>query len=301
MPRDYAGAEKRPKPRTIAEVNAILAGAPEPAPQDAADSRGAGGGGQGSRPRRARLPRVAQSRGANFSRPATQIEVVTAMEWPAKEEFQKADAMIFYQHGDWNANRAADIDAFLERGGGLVYVHWAVDGGKGAKDFAERIGLASGPPGIKFRHGPLELDFKNAKHPIARNFDKLKLVDESYWLLTGTLPKDRVLGWATEEKEAAAALLVAGTRQRSRVRVDSGPLFVDIRRSAFPRAFAARHRLEREGAGRSLQRSGLARRGRGEVNAGHQAIRIAPGDRPAIVRWSSTLHDAIGRVVRRVE
>ena len=30
MPRDYAGSEKRPKPRTVAEVNAVLAGAPNP-------------------------------------------------------------------------------------------------------------------------------------------------------------------------------------------------------------------------------------------------------------------------------
>ncbi len=26
-------------------------------------------------------------------------------------------------------------------------------------------------------------------------------MDESYWQLTGELPKDRALGWATEEKE----------------------------------------------------------------------------------------------------
>jgi hypothetical protein len=30
MPRDYKGTETRPKPRPVAEVNAILAGAPKP-------------------------------------------------------------------------------------------------------------------------------------------------------------------------------------------------------------------------------------------------------------------------------
>src|SRR4051812_9354377 len=30
MPRDYAGKEARPKPRPLAEVNAVLAGAPNP-------------------------------------------------------------------------------------------------------------------------------------------------------------------------------------------------------------------------------------------------------------------------------
>ena len=84
---------------------------------------------------------------------ADQTEVVTAWEWPAKEEFATADVMIFFQHGDWTAQRAADIDAFLERGGGLVYVHWAVDGQKDSPGFAKRIGLAVEQGRSKFRHG----------------------------------------------------------------------------------------------------------------------------------------------------
>ncbi|MBN9118555.1 MAG: ThuA domain-containing protein [Planctomycetes bacterium] len=197
MPEDYTGGEKRPKPRTVAEVNAILAGAPNPPEK--------------TRPIRVVLVAGAKDHGpGEHDYPAwlkvwdellaagDKIEVATAMNWPAKEEFQKADLMVFYQRGDWTAARAADVDAFLERGGGLVYVHWAVDGQKDAPGFAKRIGLTWGA-GAKFRHGPLDLDFKQAKHPITRNFDKLKLVDESYWQLTGELPKDRVLGWADED------------------------------------------------------------------------------------------------------
>src|SRR5262249_32425322 len=116
-----------------------------------------------------------------------------------KSEFQKADVMVFYQHGDWTSQRGADIDAFLDRGGGLVYVHWAVDGQKDAPGFAKRIGLAAGQPGIKFPHGPLELAF--AQHSIARNFEKLQLEDESYWMLQGDLPAGRVIATAVEEKE----------------------------------------------------------------------------------------------------
>src|SRR5260221_515244 len=37
-----------------------------------------------------------------------------------------------------------------------------------------------------------------ASHPVARNFGRLKLVDESYWELTGELPPERVL--ATQEE-----------------------------------------------------------------------------------------------------
>jgi type 1 glutamine amidotransferase len=197
MPEDYKGAEKRPKPRTLAEVNAVLAGAPKPPAK--------------TRPLRVVLVAGAKDHGpGEHDYPAwlkvwgellsagDKVEVVRAMNWPAKEEFQKADVMVFFQRGDWNAARAADIDAFLERGGGLVYIHWAVDGQKDSPGFAKRIGLTWGA-GAKFRHGPVELDFKESKHPIARNFDKLKLVDESYWQLTGTLPKERVLGWAKED------------------------------------------------------------------------------------------------------
>ena len=128
--------------------------------------------------------------------------MATAWEWPDPEEFRKADVMVFYQHGDWTPERAADIDAFLGRGGGLVYVHWAVDGRGDAPGFAKRIGLASRGGKIKYRHGPLDLAFrKETKHPIARNFDRLKLVDESYWTLTGELPKERVLATQVEDGE----------------------------------------------------------------------------------------------------
>jgi putative heme-binding domain-containing protein len=199
MPRDHPGP--RPKPRTEAEVKAVLAGAPEPP--------------QKTRPLRVVLVAGPKDHGkGEHDYPAWQkawkelfatadkVEVVTAWEWPAKEEFTKADVMVFYQHGDWTPQRAADIDLFLERGGGLVYVHWAVDGREDAPGFAKRIGLASRGGRIKYRHGPLELSFnKAANHPITRNLDTLKLVDESYWELTGELPPERVLATGVEENQ----------------------------------------------------------------------------------------------------
>jgi type 1 glutamine amidotransferase len=200
MPRDYKGKEARPKPRAAAEVNAVLAGAPAPA----------------EKARTLRVVLVAGKKDhalGEHDYPAWQkawaellgtdktLDVATAWEWPAKDEFQKADAMVFFQRGDWDANRAADIDAFLERGGGLVYVHWAVDGRANVADFARRIGLASKGGSIKYRHGPLDLAFAKSSHPITRNFDRLALVDESYWMLTGDLPADRVLAAQVEDKE----------------------------------------------------------------------------------------------------
>jgi type 1 glutamine amidotransferase len=110
--------------------------------------------------------------------------------------------MVFYQHGQWTPQRAKDIDAYLARGGGLVYVHWAVDGGPDAPAFAQRIGLAWGKES-KFRHGPLDLGFEGgSRHPIGRNFDRLHLHDESYWNLTGDPKKINVLAGGVEDGEA---------------------------------------------------------------------------------------------------
>src|SRR3954471_17603509 len=188
MPRDHPGP--RPQPRTTAEVEAVLAGAPA-APAKQRPLRvvlvaGPKDHGKGEHD----YPAWQKAWGALFDL-AVNVEVVTAWEWPAKGEFQKADVIVFYQHGDWTAARAADVDAYLDRGGGLVYVHWAVDGREDAPGFAKRIGLASRGGKIKYRHGPLDLAFNTAaKHPVARNLDRLKLVDESYWMLTGELAKD---------------------------------------------------------------------------------------------------------------
>jgi type 1 glutamine amidotransferase len=201
MPRDYAGKEGRPKPRSLAEVNAVLAGAPNP-PEKTRAVRvvlvaGKKDHGKGEHD----YPAWQKAWQALFAS-AEKVDLATAWEWPAKDEFQKADVMVFYQHGDWTPQRAADIDAFLERGGGLVYVHWAVDGREDAPGFAKRIGMASRGGKIRYRHGPLELSFNTgARHPVARNLDKLNLVDESYWMLTGELPANRVIASAVEEKE----------------------------------------------------------------------------------------------------
>ena len=59
----------------------------------------------------------------------------------------------------WTADRGKELDAFLARGGGLVYLHWAINGREATDALAERIGLASRPGLAKFRHGPIDLVF----------------------------------------------------------------------------------------------------------------------------------------------
>ena len=129
--------------------------------------------------------------------PAPATKVSTAFGWPNPKQWQTADVIVFYSfHEGWSAEKAKDLDAFLERGGGLVYLHWAVAGKKAPEALAKRIGLAAGL--IKFRHGPLDLTF-DPQHPITRGFSRASFIDESYWNLTGDEKNIRTLATAVEE------------------------------------------------------------------------------------------------------
>jgi type 1 glutamine amidotransferase len=134
---------------------------------------------------------------------AYQTKVDTAREFPSAELIEAADVLVFYQRGSWDESRAAAIDPFLARGGGLVYIHWAVDGRGQEAEMARRIGLSAlGGGGIKYRHGELDVDFSpGSKHPIARNFERVRWVDESYWKLTGDPEKIDLIGTQIEEGE----------------------------------------------------------------------------------------------------
>ena len=198
MPRDTPGP--RPKPRTVAEVNAVLAGAPNPPEKTRPVRIVLVAGPKDHGPGEHDYP-AWQAAWKELLAAADNTEVTTAWEWPGKDEWGKADVMVFFQRGDWNAQRAADVDAFLERGGGLVYIHWAVDGRQDAAGFAKRIGLAAHGGMVGFRHGPIELAINpEARHPVARNLTKVSLVDETYWKMRGDLPAGRVIAWAVEEK-----------------------------------------------------------------------------------------------------
>lgn len=132
-----------------------------------------------------------------------ETEIETAWEFPEPEQIENADVLVFYQRGRWNEQRAAAMDPFLARGGGAVYIHWAVDGRGGEKEMAKRIGLASLGGSIGYRHGPLRIDFShNPDHPISRNLTEVDWVDESYWRLRGDPSKITLLGTGVEEGEA---------------------------------------------------------------------------------------------------
>lgn len=132
--------------------------------------------------------------------PATTVD--RAWEFPTPAQIESADVLVFYQRGRWNDELARAMDPFLARGGGAVYIHWAVDGQGGEEAMARRIGLAARGGAIRYRHGPLQIDFSpNRQHPIARNLTRVDWVDESYWMLRGDPSQIDVLGTGIEEGE----------------------------------------------------------------------------------------------------
>jgi putative heme-binding domain-containing protein len=130
------------------------------------------------------------------------LDVETSEGWPSDKQLATADAIVMYSNNPgWDAPKGEVLDRYLARGGGLVLIHYAVDGHQAVQALASRIGLAWQGGKSAFRHGPLELDFSRSKHPITRGIERLRLVDESYWNLIGNPTSIDVLGTGKEGGE----------------------------------------------------------------------------------------------------
>jgi putative heme-binding domain-containing protein len=199
MPRD--SKESPPARRTRDEVAAAMAGAPEATaplkPLRLLLVAGPQDHGPGEHDYPAWLRVWSQLLAA-----ADGVTVDSAMNWPTADQLQSCDTMLLYQKGDWTSERAEAIDAHLAKGGGLILIHWAIEGGNKAADFARQIGLASDQTRTKYRHGAMEVDWGlGGSHPIGRNFSKLSLRDESYWNLVGDPAKLTLLAVGGPEAE----------------------------------------------------------------------------------------------------
>lgn len=125
-----------------------------------------------------------QERWTQLLSSADKVEVTPVEGWPDPGHFDEADVIVFYwNYQEFSEENGKELDAFLKRGGGLVYLHYAVDATADPKALADRIGMAWKGGASKFRHGRVELDFGESKHPITRNFGKTVFQDESYWEL----------------------------------------------------------------------------------------------------------------------
>ncbi len=156
-----------------------------------------------------------QTRWAKLLALGEKVTVETADQWPSSEQMQKADAIVFYSNNPgWSPGRASELDAFLNRGGGLTYIHFAVDGHEHCEALADRIGLAWKGGASAFRHGPLDLKFE--PHPISQGFEHASFIDESYWNLLGNEKNISLLASGMEGDKAHPLMW---TREQGKGRV----------------------------------------------------------------------------------
>lgn len=144
------------------------------------------------------------------------VTVSTCNGFPTSEQLANADAAVFYNaNPGWNEDKAAVLDAFQKRGGGAIYLHYAIDGGKDPAGVAERMGLTF-TLGSKFRHGEFDLAFPHPTHPITRDLPTIHFTDETYWNMRGDLSRLNILGTAVEEGSPRPILWTL-EREKSRV------------------------------------------------------------------------------------
>jgi putative heme-binding domain-containing protein len=150
---------------------------------------------------------------------AENVSVRTNSGWPSTNDFADSDVIVFYSNNPgWSAERGAEFDSYLDRGGGAVFIHYAVDGHKHVRELSDRIGLAWQGGRSRFRHGPLDLRF--TAHPLAVGFSNLHLVDESYWNLVGDEKNIEIIASGIEDGVSKPLIW---TRQQGK-----GRIFVSI-------------------------------------------------------------------------
>ncbi len=205
-PAAFGAGMKAPAPRSRAEVEAVLAEAPKPPPEDRlpvihvvllADVKDHGPGAHdyplwqkrwalliGGREaveesvRQVNLfgppPQVDTSQiGAG----AANVELTTAWKWPSPEQLDAADLIVMqcYRSGGarrtWSEERVAQLEAFLARGGGFVGIHPATYTLRdlGAEPEGDRVAALTGmafDKSILVRHGPMTVRIAAGDHPI---------------------------------------------------------------------------------------------------------------------------------------
>jgi putative heme-binding domain-containing protein len=145
-----------------------------------------------------------------------EIKVEEASQWPSSRQLESADLIVFFSaNPQWKGERGEELDRYLARGGGLVFMHFAVNGQQAVEPLAVRIGLACDPKILKYRHGPVSLRLAK-EHPLTLGLPTLDLVDESYWKMTGDPGSIQVVA-SGEEENAQQPLIWTVERGKGRV------------------------------------------------------------------------------------
>jgi len=134
------------------------------------------------------------------------VEVSVFDKWPEDAVFTgsgRPDLMVFNSaNPGWDASKSRLLDDYITSGGGLVFIHFALNGRNAPDALAQRIGLACDVPKVRYRHGPLTLKWSQPDHPILKGLPELNLEDESYWNLTGDRSQLQVLATQVEDGQA---------------------------------------------------------------------------------------------------
>ncbi len=115
--------------------------------------------------------------------------------WPTAEQWGRSDLVVFNSYNPaWALEKEVtkiealgrDLDAFLARGGGLVFIHFSLNASSHAVALAQRVGLAWQGGVGRYRHGASDW-LLTKDHPLAVGFTEFTIPDESYWNMTGNL------------------------------------------------------------------------------------------------------------------
>lgn len=130
------------------------------------------------------------------------VKVETAWDWPSKEQFQTADLIVAFAVINWSGERNAELDKFLSAGGGFVAIHQScvVADGTGLEDeVSDLIGLSWHWDYTRWRHGPMNLEITQPKHPITLGLpSQLYFLDEAYWPLYGDRSNVKIIATSKE-------------------------------------------------------------------------------------------------------
>ena len=109
-----------------------------------------------------------------------------ALHPPSREDLDKAEVVVIYKGdvGFMSDNERAALDAFVQRGGGLVSLHDALCGPDPAS-FSKLVGGAKKHGEINYTlDAPVSYTVVDKVHPIMKDMSNLTLFDESFFKMT---------------------------------------------------------------------------------------------------------------------
>lgn len=148
------------------------------------------------------------------------VKALSTLEWPTEEQFAAADVIMLYQNPQcWkDARHLAQVETFLNRGGGLVLSHYVLWNASPA--LAGLLGLSKGKDSY-YKHKVITLRLPPSPHPIMHGLPgTFTLADECFWNLQGDRSKVTALATSDEivgDKVSAEPVIWAHEHGKGRV------------------------------------------------------------------------------------